>query len=79
LTLGNSEKLKSSDEVFAVGFPKSISDIRANNMKYTLGIISGHQEGLIQTDTAINPGNSGGPLFIKDKVIGINSRKIGRK
>ena len=76
LTLGNSEKLKSSDEVFAVGFPKSISDIRANNMKYTLGIISGHQEGLIQTDTAINPGNSGGPLFIKDKVIGINSRKM---
>ena len=76
LSLGNSEKLKSSDEVFAVGFPKSISYSKANNMKYTLGIVSGHQEGLIQTDTAINPGNSGGPLFLKDKVIGINSQKM---
>ena len=76
LTLGDSEKLKSSDEVFAVGFPKSISSSGSNNMKYTLGIISGHQEGLLQTDTAINPGNSGGPLFFKNKVIGINSRKL---
>lgn len=76
IKLGDSEKLKSSDEVFAVGFPKSIGNTKGNNMKYTLGIISGHQEGLIQTDTSINPGNSGGPLFLKDKVIGINSIKM---
>lgn len=76
LNLGNSDKLISSTQVFAVGFPKSISYSRANNMKYTLGIVSGHQEGLIQTDTAINPGNSGGPLFLNDKVIGINSQKM---
>ena len=110
--LGDSDKLEISDEVFAVGFPKSInsnggnnikytlgiiSSIRinrgnntqcifniissinsngGNNIKYTLGIISGHQEGLIQTDTPINSGNSGGPLFRKNKVIGINSKKL---
>jgi len=27
----------------------------------------------IQTDAPINPGNSGGPLFLKDKVIGVNT------
>ena len=74
--LGDSEDIKISDNVFAVGFPKSINRSGSNNIKYTLGIISGHQEGLIQTDTAINSGNSGGPLFKDNKVIGINSRKL---
>lgn len=27
----------------------------------------------IQTDTPINPGNSGGPLFLGDRVIGVNT------
>ena len=76
LKMGNSQKLNSGDKVFAVGFPKNFSKINVNNIKYTDGIISGHQDGLIQTDTAINPGNSGGPLFYKDKVIGINSKKL---
>ena len=74
--LGDSDKLEISDAVFAVGFPKSINSNGGNNIKYTLGIISGHQEGLIQTDTPINSGNSGGPLFRKNKVIGINSKKL---
>lgn len=74
--LGNSDDLVISDQVFAVGFPKSINSNGSNNIKYTLGIISGHQEGLIQTDTPINSGNSGGPLFKGEKVIGINSKKM---
>ena len=74
--LGNSDDLVISEEVFAVGFPKSITSNGSNNIKYTLGIISGHQEGLIQTDTPINSGNSGGPLFKGEKVIGINSKKM---
>ena len=76
LTIGDSDDLIISDQVYAVGFPKSINSSGSNNIKYTLGIISGHQEGLIQTDTPINSGNSGGPLFKDDKVIGINSRKM---
>lgn len=76
LEIGNSDDLIISDQVYAVGFPKSINTSGSNNIKYTLGIISGHQEGLIQTDTSINSGNSGGPLFKNNKVIGINSRKM---
>ena len=76
LELGNSDNIKMSDKVFAVGFPKSINTVGGNNIKYTLGIVSGHQEGLIQTDTAINPGNSGGPLFKDNKVVGVNSSKM---
>ena len=76
LKLENSNKINSGMNVFAVGFPKNFSRINVNNIKYTEGIISGQQSGLIQTDTAINPGNSGGPLFYKDKVIGINSKKL---
>jgi len=76
LKLADSDKLNSGMGVFAVGFPKNFSRINVNNIKYTEGIISGQQSGLIQTDTAINPGNSGGPLFYKDKVIGINSKKL---
>ena len=32
----------------------------------------------VQTDTAINPGNSGGPLFLKGKVVGVNTWKLAR-
>lgn len=76
LEIGDSNNLEIGNKVFAVGFPKSINSNGGNNIKYTLGIISGHQEGLIQTDTSINSGNSGGPLFKDNKVIGINSRKL---
>ena len=43
-----------------------------NKLKITSGIISGFQDGDIQTDSAINPGNSGGPLIYNNKVIVIN-------
>ena len=75
LKLGDSNKLNTGDSVYAVGFPKNLTT-NVNNIKYTLGIISGQQNGLIQTDTAINPGNSGGPLFLGNKVVGVNSRKL---
>ena len=76
--LGNSDKLQTGDEVYVVGYPASFrpSNNSINNLKFTKGIINGQQYGLIQTDSTINPGNSGGPLFYKNKVIGINSRKL---
>jgi len=77
LTLGDSNKLKVGAEVQVVGYPVSgKTSNNSNNLKYTKGIISGQQQGFIQTDSAINPGNSGGPLFSNNKVIGINSRKL---
>jgi S1-C subfamily serine protease len=78
LLLGDSDKLEVGNEVQVVGYPVSYksSSNNINNLKYTIGIISGQQKGLIQTDSAINPGNSGGPLFCDNKIIGINSRKL---
>ena len=78
LKLGDSNKLSSEDKVVVIGYPASMtkSSSNKNNLKFTNGIISGQQNGLIQTDSAINPGNSGGPLFCKNKVIGINSQKL---
>jgi serine protease Do len=78
LELGDSDKLLVGSEVYVVGYPVSLStsDDSVNNLKYTMGIISGQSHGLIQTDSPINPGNSGGPLILKNKIIGINSMKL---
>ncbi len=50
-----------------------ISAMRERESLYTPGA---KKVRFIQTDTAINPGNSGGPLFLGDKVIGVNNNKI---
>lgn len=50
-----------------------ISAMRERESFYTPGA---KKVRFIQTDTAINPGNSGGPLFLNDKVIGVNNNKI---
>lgn len=78
IELGDSDKLEVGKEVQVVGYPISLirSSNIPNNLKYTVGIISGQQDGMIQTDSAINPGNSGGPLFCNNKVVGINSMKL---
>ncbi|GEN31774.1 serine protease Do [Cerasibacillus quisquiliarum] len=89
--LGDSEKLKVGETVFAIGNPLGIEF--ANSL--TKGIISGLNRSIsvdtngdgqpdwitevIQTDAAINPGNSGGALVNKNgDVIGINSMKVAR-
>lgn len=87
LELGDSDKIKLGQEVFAIGNPIGIEFQRT----VTSGIISGlnrtikiededkesYMEDLIQTDASINSGNSGGPLINNEgKVIGINSIKI---
>ena len=85
--LGNSDKIKVGERVYAIGNPIGFEFQRT----VTGGIISAkdrtikieeeeklsYMEDLIQTDATINPGNSGGPLINSDgEVIGINSVKI---
>ncbi len=84
--MGDSSKLRTGENVIAIGNPLGEEFSRT----VTQGIISGvdrtidvtTSEGdwaldVIQTDAAINPGNSGGPLInMSGQVIGINSLKI---
>ncbi|MCM8774054.1 MAG: Do family serine endopeptidase [Candidatus Omnitrophica bacterium] len=90
--LGDSDKLKIGQFVFALGNPFGISTNYANAQPtVTFGVISAlHRflpgaegrdslDDLIQTDAAINPGNSGGPLVNLDgEVVGINIAIITR-
>lgn len=75
--LGDSDKLRPGQWVFAIGSPFSF------DYSVTAGIVSAKGRNLqseqyvpfIQTDVAINPGNSGGPLFnLAGEVVGINSQ-----
>lgn len=75
--LGDSDKIKVGEEVYAIGNPIGFEFRRT----VTSGIISAkdrtikieeedkqsYMEDLIQTDATINPGNSGGPLIKKDR------------
>lgn len=84
--MGDSSKLRTGENVIAIGNPLGEEFSRT----VTQGIISGvdrtidvtTSEGnwaldVLQTDAAINPGNSGGPLInMSGQVIGINSLKI---
>lgn len=72
LELCDSDKVKPTDCVYAIGYPLGIDTV-----KYTNGIISGIEDYLFQIDAPINSGNSGGPLInTNKKVIAINSSKI---
>lgn len=69
LPLGDSDLVRRSDDVLALGYPLGQQSVKSTN-----GIISGHEHHLIQMSAPINPGSSGGPLLnIKGEVIGINS------
>ena len=67
--LGNSEKIRVGEKVFAIGNPFGFSGTM------TQGIISriDYSKNRIQTDASINPGSSGGPLLnAEGEIIGIN-------
>ena len=81
--LGNSDKLRVGQRVYAIGNPFGL----AGGPTVTSGVISainrtiesqrGLIENLVQTDAAINPGNSGGPLVdLEGKVAAINTAII---
>jgi serine protease Do len=72
LPLGDSDLVRRSDEVLAVGYP-----LGQQSFKSTNGIISGHEHHLIQMSAPINPGSSGGPLLnVRGEVIGVNSSGV---
>jgi hypothetical protein len=68
--------------VEAIGHPKGllftitrgvVSAVRKKKSVYAVG---GKDVLFVQTDAAINPGNSGGPLFLGQKVVGVNNNKL---
>ncbi len=84
-TPGNSDLVKTGDEVLALGNPFLLASDFTPTV--TFGIVSGvhryqypagtflEYTDCIQIDASINPGNSGGPLFdIEGRWIGINGR-----
>ncbi|MEM2937051.1 MAG: trypsin-like peptidase domain-containing protein [Candidatus Bathyarchaeia archaeon] len=81
--LGNSDKLRIGQRVYAIGNPFGL----AGGPTITSGVVSALNrtiesknellENLVQTDAAINPGNSGGPLVdVNGKVVAINTAII---
>jgi len=81
--LGDSEKLRVGQRVYAIGNPFGLT----GGPSVTSGVISalnrtiesehGLIENLVQTDASINPGNSGGPLIDLDgNVVAINTAII---
>lgn len=81
--LGDSDKLKVGQRVFAIGNPFGLT----GGPSVTAGVISAVNrsirskqlvfEGFVQTDAAINPGNSGGPLVdVHGRVVAINTAII---
>ncbi len=83
--LGDSDRLRAGDWVFAMGNPFLLATDLQPTVTY--GIVSGvhryqfpagtllEYADCIQTDASINPGNSGGPLFdAEGRLVGINGR-----
>lgn len=72
LPLGDSDAVRRSDEVMALGYP-----LGQQSLKSTTGVVSGQEQHFIQISAPLNPGNSGGPLLnTRGEVIGINSAII---
>jgi S1-C subfamily serine protease len=77
LSMGDPQKLRHAQTVFAIGCPAGLSSVVSR------GIVSNPEAHYrhvrcIQTDAAIDHGNSGGPLVTEDgEVVGINLWGIG--
>jgi len=81
--IGDSDKLKVGQPVFAIGNPlglpggPTVTSGVVSALGRTIRSESGTIDDLIQTDAAINPGNSGGPLIDENgNVVAINTAII---
>jgi S1-C subfamily serine protease len=74
IELGDSEKSKVGDIVFAIGYPRNIGQSVSQGIVSAITNNTDSTVSIIQTDAAINPGNSGGALIdASGRLIGINS------
>jgi len=77
VTLGDSDRLRVGDEVFAIGNPLGLDQTLTRGIVSAINRVLSEtpfslQEPLIQTDASINPGSSGGPLVDRcGEIIGI--------
>jgi serine protease Do len=77
---GNTLNLGATVE--AIGHPQGLTFtitrgiVSAVRKKQSLYAVGGKDVMFVQTDASINPGNSGGPLFLNEKVIGVNNNKL---
>jgi len=81
VSLGDSDKLRVGDWVFAIGNPFGLEHTVTAGIVSAKGRVigSGPYDNFIQTDTSINPGNSGGPLFnLAGEVVGINTAIVAQ-
>jgi serine protease Do len=68
--------------VDAIGHPKGLTFtvtrgvVSAVRKRQSIFGVGGKEVLFVQTDAAINPGNSGGPLFLGDRLIGVNNNKM---
>ena len=71
--IGDSEKMKVGDKVYAIGTPIGLErTVSAGIISVTNRTFQGRTH--LQITTPINPGNSGGPLFnLRGEVVGVNS------
>jgi len=82
VTIGDSDKLRVGDYVYAIGNPLgeltfSLTHGIVSALSRNVKTGSGTQMNLIQTDCAINSGNSGGALFNSfGEVVGITNAKF---
>ena len=76
LPLGDSEKVRVGQVVFAVGNPFGLQETVTQGIISARGrrAVSDSDVEFLQTDAAVNDGNSGGPLLnLRGEIIGINT------
>jgi len=75
LTMGNSDRVRTGDEVMAIGNPFGLEgSVSLLTVGARQRYLPGKLANFIQTEGVINPGNSGGPLIdARGRVIGITT------